>query len=170
VRPARGDDATRLAELQVAAWWAAYGAYVEHEKIARTAQRVPGAWRERLAGAAADDRDAGEHWVLEAEDTLVGWVAVGPSRDRDARPGDGELRAIYVHPERIGQGHGHALLEQGEARLAGLGHRGATLWVFTENAPARAFYERHGWALDDRPGVNPWDDWGPCLRYRKELA
>jgi GNAT superfamily N-acetyltransferase len=167
IRRARSDDAAVLAELNARALWAAYDGYVEHHKIAAVVPRLAEGWRQALGTEAESDR---ETWVLERDGVLAGWVTVGPSRDANARDGDGELRAVYVAPERVGRGDGHALLVQGEARLAALGHPAATLWVFTENATARRFYERHGWARDHRPGTNPWGDWGDCVRYRKALT
>jgi len=72
---------------------------------------------------------------------ILGFVAVGASRD----PGtDGELFAIYVHPEHWGTGVGRALIEAGEAELRRLGHQDAILWVLDDNPRARRFYELAG--------------------------
>jgi ribosomal protein S18 acetylase RimI-like enzyme len=160
-------DADALAEVNARAWWAAYGAFVEHDKIAAELPGLAEGWRRALSDAWRTGREV---WVHERDGVLAGWATVGPSRDPDARAGDGELWSLYVAPECMGRGDGHALLVHAEARLAKLGFRGATLWVFDENTVARRFYERHGWTLDDRPGANPWADWGPCVRYRKEYA
>jgi GNAT superfamily N-acetyltransferase len=166
IRPARIDDADALAELNARAWWAAYGEFVDHAKIAATVPRLPEGWRRGLAGLQQAER---ETWVLDREGQLAGWVTVGRSRDEDARAGDGELWALYVAPERIGTGDGRALLAHGEARLVARGHSGATLWVFEANERARRFYERNGWALDERSGTDPWVDWGHCVRYRRGI-
>src|SRR2546423_6827289 len=102
------------------------------------AEALAGRWRERLGRTRT---------FVAVEDELQGFVSVGPSRDEDAREGDGELYAIYVEPALIGTGVGHALLAYGERELAGT-YRGATLWVFEANALARRFYERHGWRVE----------------------
>jgi GNAT superfamily N-acetyltransferase len=84
-------------------------------------------------------------FVAEQEGEIVGFVAVGASRD----PGtDGELFAIYVHPEHWGTGVGRALIEAGEDELRRLGHEEAVLWVLDDNPKARRFYEIAGWAVD----------------------
>lgn len=108
-------------------------------------------------------------WVLDDAAEVAGFVSIGESRDPDARPGDGELYALYVDPARIGRGDGHALLVAGEAGLRALGFAAATLWVFERNDHARRFYERHGWAPDDRPGDRWRWSWAPSLRMRRTL-
>jgi GNAT superfamily N-acetyltransferase len=163
IRPARVEDAEALAGLQTRAWRAAYGGYVEAARIDTAAAGRAGRWRGALAG------EHGTFVIVGAEAALVGFVSIGASRDEDARPGDGELHAIYVEPDLLGTGAGSELLLYGEAELART-YSGATLWTFEHNAPARRFYERRGWSLDDRPGdPNRWD-WATSVRYRKVLA
>ena len=41
---------------------------------------------------------------------VLGFVSVGPSRDEVAPPGDGEVYALYVHPDTWGTGVGSRLL------------------------------------------------------------
>jgi GNAT superfamily N-acetyltransferase len=53
---------------------------------------------------------------------------------------DNELSHLYVHPDEIGTGVGHALFEHATMQRPD----GFELWCFQENARARAFYERHG--------------------------
>ena len=162
IRAARAEDAEALAGLQTRAWRTAYGAYVPLDRIEAASEGRVERWREILGG---------EHgtFVIVGPDALTGFVSVGPTRDEDARPGDGELHAIYVEPDLIGTGVGTELLLYGEAELA-RAHRAATLWVFEANERARRFYERHGWAPDDRPGDPSRWDWAPSIRYRKTFA
>jgi ribosomal protein S18 acetylase RimI-like enzyme len=162
IRPARPEDADALAGVQTRSWRAAYSGYVPVDRIEKHAGERPERWRRILAGA------HGTFVIVGAEGALVGFVSVGESRDEDARAGDGELWAIYVEPDLIGTGIGTELLNYGEAEMA-RSYTGATLWVFEENAQARRFYERHGWAPDDRPGDPGRWDWAPSVRYRKPL-
>lgn len=53
---------------------------------------------------------------------------------------DGWLTHLYVHPDHHRRGIGAALLAHVMAHCP----RGLSLWVFQSNAPARAFYESHG--------------------------
>ena len=56
----------------------------------------------------------------------------------------GRLGALFVHPERWGEGIGLALLRRAEGAMRDLGCESATLET-PEAAPARGFYERNGW-------------------------
>ena len=76
-----------------------------------------------------------EVWVAERDGAVVGYA------DLDAdRPGPGWLHSIYVLPEHAREGIGTLLLDLAKARRPA----GFSLWVFTSNEPARAFYRRHG--------------------------
>lgn len=80
----------------------------------------------RLAEQVAHD----ETWVAETDATVVGYV----------RFTDQWLDDLYVDPTWSRNGIGAALLDLVKSRLPD----GFGLWVFEENAGARAFYARHG--------------------------
>lgn len=61
----------------------------------------------------------------------------------------GEVVAIYLLPEYIGQGIGSALMERCINELAVLGYEKLLLWVLEENTRARKFYEKHGFTLTE---------------------
>ena len=50
------------------------------------------------------------------------------------------LTHLYVHPDEIGTGVGHALFEH----VTTLRPEGFQFWVFQQNERARNFYEEHG--------------------------
>ena len=156
IRPGKAEDAIPVARVHVETWQQAY----DHV--------FP---RERLAAISAADRarfwEPEHSLVAEVDDKIVGFVSVGPSRDEDA---EGELYAIYVHPERWGTGVGRALIEAGEERLRELGHRDVVLWVLDDNPRARRFYEAAGWSTDgtERP-IEVFGIEVPEVRYRKRL-
>ncbi|GAA5151108.1 GNAT family N-acetyltransferase [Nocardioides marinquilinus] len=78
--------------------------------------------------------EAGEElWVAEDDGDPGGVVAY-------VRLTDTWLDDLYVAPHRAGQGLGSMLLDLAKARRPS----GFSLWVFESNAPARAFYARHG--------------------------
>ena len=69
-------------------------------------------------------------WVAAEDDAVLGFATLGP----------GTLEHLYLRPDRLRQGIGSRLFRQAQAGSPG----GFTLHVFARNAPARAFYERHG--------------------------
>jgi RimJ/RimL family protein N-acetyltransferase len=139
IRRAVVADAPAIAELHVRTWQSAYRHVFPAgplDAMAADDARVEG-WRQNVV-----DPDV-PVFVVD-EDGIVGFVAVGPSRDEDC---DGELWGIYVVPEAWGTGAGAELMRAG---LDYLGARfgEAILWVLDDNPRARRFYEKHGWAPD----------------------
>jgi ribosomal protein S18 acetylase RimI-like enzyme len=61
-------------------------------------------------------------------------------------------------------------MDQVLAKVSSAGYQGITLWVLEENARARRFYERAGFASDDARHV--LDDLGGVIeiRYRRALG
>ncbi len=71
-----------------------------------------------------------EVWVAEDDGRVVGFFMLS----------DNFLYHLYVYPELQGQGAGTLLFE----RVKELSPDGFRLWVFQQNAQARAFYEHRG--------------------------
>ncbi len=65
----------------------------------------------------------------------------------------GEIYAFYLHPDYWGSGIADELMAACIARLRSDGWPLARLWVLTENARARRFYERHAWVVDGQSRV-----------------
>ena len=156
VRPGTPEDAEAVARVNVETWQAAY------------AHALP---RDLLMNLSVQER--AEFWrswpplVAEVDGEIVGYVAVGAGSDGDA---DGELFAIYVHPDHWGTGAGRRLIQAGEERLRALGHSEASLWVLEDNPRARRFYEAAGWSTDGT--TRPIELLGvevPEILYRKSL-
>lgn len=117
LRPAEPDDAAELADV--------------HLRSRATAAMPAGIHppeevRAFLSGRLVVD----EVWVAEVAERVVGYLRMTPTWVDD----------LYVLPEYAGRGVGSALLDLTKScRPEGFG-----LWVFERNAPARAFYARHG--------------------------
>jgi ribosomal protein S18 acetylase RimI-like enzyme len=162
VRLATAADALAIETIRVRGWRVAY----RHVLPANELDAMPidaSRWRTRLEKPPA----GWSTFVVEASDVVVGFAAVGPSRDE---PGTGELYAIYVEPAAWSTGAGRALIERAEEQL-GRHYREATLWVLEDNPRARAFYERAGWHADGaRKAEVRWGVHAPEVRYRKALA
>jgi GNAT superfamily N-acetyltransferase len=93
-----------------------------------------------------------EVWVAEIDGQVAGYAA------RDAA----ELNALYVLPGYQGRGVGSALLDRAKDRSPGE----LWLWTFQRNAPARRFYERHGFAAIALTNGAGNEEREPDVRYR----
>ncbi len=79
----------------------------------------------------------------------VGFAAVGPSDDDDARPGQDALVAEFViDPAAQRRGHGSRLLHAVADTLRADGFTRATWWVPSTDDPLRRFLVSAGWAPD----------------------
>ena len=134
IRPGTPEDAEAVARVHVETWQAAYAHVLPQDRL-----------RTLSVENRAEIHRRSPPLVAEVDGALVGFVAVGPTHDEN---GDGELYAIYVHPDHWGTGVGRALIGAGEARLKELGHRDVHLWVLDDNPRARRFYEAAGWSTD----------------------
>ncbi len=77
----------------------------------------------------------------------AGFVAVGPTRDKDGASATGELRALYVDPGVWRRGIGSSLVDAAVGILSTV-FTDAMLWVLRQNIAARALYEACGWTGD----------------------
>lgn len=163
VRAGRGADAAALAGVQERSWRRAYAHVFPADELARDGFVDPATWRRRLE----QPPRGWSTFVAERDGDLLGYVVVGPSRDRRT---DGEVYALYADPAVWSTGVGRALLAHAEGHLA---HRyaQATLWVLEDNRRARRFYERCGWEPDGARKVEAlrWDVRAPQLRYAASL-
>ena len=145
VRPARPGDEHGIATVQVRTWQEAYSHVFGRERLATLdVERSGSGWGEQLAAPAPRSTIL----VADRAGDVVGFVAIGPSRDADAADETGEIYAIYVLPAEWGSGVGNDLHAAALAALRDAGFRDAALWVLEDNPRARRFYEREGWALD----------------------
>ncbi|MFC4469892.1 GNAT family N-acetyltransferase [Streptomyces xiangluensis] len=161
-------DCERVAEIRIRGWQSAYAGLIPQsylDGLDLTAE---------VSRRRAHFEQAGEgvvNLVAEGNGEVVGWACHGPYRDSELPAQDAELYAIYVHPDRLSQGVGHALLRESKARCTDAGHDRMLLWVLKENARARRFYERAGFTPDGTE--EPWEVEGasvPEVRYSGPLA
>jgi len=147
IRLATVDDAAALAIVHVRTWQVAYRGQVPQDYLDALdpAQRRQ-MWEQWLRDA---DPLTSTLALRDAAGAVIGFVTVSGSRDPDADPQVmGEVKAIYVLPERWGEGGGRLLMEAGLRKLADAGFHAATLWVLEANRQARRFYEAGGWRPD----------------------
>jgi ribosomal protein S18 acetylase RimI-like enzyme len=143
VRAATPEDANAIVEVALRAWEEGFRGIVPAEiDPARTWTRD--GVRARLT---EPDRET-DHAVAELDGQVMGYLVLGPSRDRDAPRRAGEIWALYVHPEAWRRGLGRALVQHAQARFRACGFDVLTLWTLAESSSARAFYEACGLVHD----------------------
>ena len=142
-RDASPDDALPVAVVHIRSWQVAYRGLIPDSYL----DRMDPAER---AARYTFGQPGPETIVVEDAGGIGGFATVGPSRDLDAGPEQGELMALYLDPSWWGRGAGRTLMTQARARLADRGYTVATLWVLAGNHRARSFYERDGWCADGR--------------------
>jgi len=86
------------------------------------------------------------HFIAEHEGHPVGYALIGPNGlpHGDARPGDGELKRIYLLKVAQGTGAGLALHRAAIQELEARGHGAIWLGVWSGNQRAQRFYEKDG--------------------------
>ncbi|MEW2624979.1 GNAT family N-acetyltransferase [Streptomyces sp. NPDC048106] len=163
----REEDILGVSTVRVKGWQAAYAGMVPQDHLdALTVAEDARVRRDMFVRAA----DTVVNLVAEEDGTVVGWAALGPSREDDREPRDGELLALYAAPDRLGTGIGRALMERTLATARERSFRRLVLWVIAGNTRARRFYERGGFAPDG--GTSQWPVDGtlvPELRYTRDL-
>lgn len=147
LRRATVDDAEAIADVHVHSWRSGYHGllpqtFLDGLSVEQRARR----WHEIIG---AEDSSTVQI-VAERDGAIVGFTAFGASREDAA---DGELWALYVHPDAWSAGVGSALLTGAEQCLADDGFRDVYLWVLDGNDRADRFYRRHGWRADGRTRV-----------------
>jgi ribosomal protein S18 acetylase RimI-like enzyme len=139
VRQAGVADAARLSLISDATFLETFaGAIAGEALVAHCAHRhAP----DYLAGLLESGAKA---WLAELSGAPVGYAMVTAPDLEAARPGDIELRKIYVLSRFQGSGLAQDLLD---AALDGAaGHKRLLLGVKADNARAIAFYEKHRFA------------------------
>lgn len=188
IRSASTADAPQIAAVMRDSWFAAYEGIIARQLIDQATMPDGGArvrqsfrtrpWQRMIAAVARHPRPAAG---ADAAPGIVGYASFGPERDvlgtawphpRTAAGAEGrvaELYALYVRPAWWSTGTGRALMDQVLARVSAAGYRCITLWVLEDNARARRFYERSGFAPDD-DARHLLGDFGVTeIRYRRGL-
>lgn len=147
IRAAETRDGGAIGALHVASWRETYAGILPDALLAGLSVEARGAmW----GGAIADPEAFGGGAVFVAEESgrMLGFGACGGQRDAGlARCGfGGEIGALYVLRAHQGRGIGRGIMAALAGALTERGHKGASLWVLRENAPARRFYEELGGA------------------------
>ena len=181
-------DATAIAQVRRDSWHAAYEGIIPTPIIDRAtalgvAAAKPPPYRRTLVAEAGEQPAVvgyasfgPERSVATASISAIPATAARPSPAASTSPASGmltadglagvvgELYALYVTPAWWSTGTGRALMGQALTSLEAEGFRRVVLWVLADNARARRFYERAGFAADG--GTNVLSGLGGVLEVR----
>jgi ribosomal protein S18 acetylase RimI-like enzyme len=145
VRRANLTDADAVGSVEVRSWRAVHEGQLGPDALAEMdpAERAE-QWRELLRDPAGG-RDL---LVVIDAGAVVGFAAIGTSRDPEAPPSVGEIQALNLVPDAWGRGLASELLAAAVEELRGRGFTEVTTWVPVTNDRARRFYDEHGWRED----------------------
>jgi GNAT superfamily N-acetyltransferase len=164
VRPARAEDAARIAAVQLSTWRTAYEEVLPPELLAApeadVLREVAAAWEE----AVVRPPTAG-HRVLVAMDgdELVGLAASEPVQD-----GVVELSALLVEPRWGRRGHGSRLVAASVDHWREDATKAALTWVWEQDAASTSFLASSGWEPDG--AARSLDSGARQLRFHVSLA
>jgi GNAT superfamily N-acetyltransferase len=164
VRPARLHEAQALSETAIAAWREGFRGIVP-ESVDPERPWRPERIAERLRGA---NRDGSELLAAEVDSEIRGLVLIGPHREAGVPRHEGEIIALYVHPERWRQGVGRALVAGALKRLGEWGYAEAVVWTLAASDRNLSFYESLGFRRDGATQRRP--SFGSPLEVRFRIA
>ena len=189
IRPAVPNDAQAVARIRVLGWRFAYQGlisqdYLDSLSIAEDTERMRGYLSQlpqnlppnNLASVQGpNDGEKRSFMLAVRDDAVLGFChfsAAPNNADRPERatPGgtmNGRLHSLYIDPDALGQGVGHALMSHALSTFAAWGCERAHLWVLEGNSRAVSFYERQGWQLTGDTKVDR--SHGPKL-HEQEMA
>ena len=137
-------DAEQVANIQLLAWKKAYANILPEPYLDNLNQvKKRKSWEQGFFLNADAVR-----LVAEIQSEVVGFV-VGLENitgDKLSNP-DGELWALYVHPDHWKQGVGFNLFNSFKSHLKKKGFRSMLIWVLEQNLMARNFYLKTGATL-----------------------
>lgn len=163
LRPAVPADRDDIVALFLACWTETYAGVMPPRLVGLMDQRNA----EMLWDRALQPVTSGQAVVAESPPRTI--LGVTRWRLADDDPTTGLIDSLYVAPSAQGSGVGGRLLAHAVDALAGAGATTARLWAFRDNAPAIAFYRRHGWSPDGGNRIEP--AYGePEIRLAREIS
>ena len=183
IRPATPNDAQSIARIRVQGWRFAYQGlisqdYLDSLSVAEDTERMRG-YLSQLPQNSPPSRSASVQGSGDGEkqsfmlavrsDAVLGFCRFSAAPDKTDRAEsavpagtlNGRLHSLYIDPDTLGQGIGHALMSHALSTFAAWGCEHANLWVLEGNSRAISFYERQGWRCTGATKVD--QSFGPCL-------
>ncbi|MFJ3235942.1 GNAT family N-acetyltransferase [Streptomyces sp. NPDC086787] len=168
VREMDAADVEAVSTIRVQGWQAAYAGIVPQTYL--DAMTVESDARQRRRWVSQPGRPSRDLVAL-GDRGPVGWICFGPWRGEVPGLGRvGEVYALYVSPDLIGQGIGRRLLEEAHAQMKSQGFEESALWVLADNQRGRRFYERSGYQADGATQDDSYEEITLTeLRYQRVL-
>ena len=141
IRKAVRADTTRIAEIHVRSWQAAYKDLLPEDFLSTLDIHK----REKMWNSCLEEN--GQLFVVEDSDSkIIGFLHLNESTEQDLREAT-ELTAIYLDPEYYGSGVGTVFYKRIEENV----HTDYLyLWVLSTNRIGIAFYEKNGFEPDGK--------------------
>jgi RimJ/RimL family protein N-acetyltransferase len=160
VRPARPEDAERVALVQLSTWRTAYD-FLPEEALEVPLEQAAALWLRAI-----ELPPSATHRVLVAMDgdELVGLAASGPAEDDDVDAV--EVSTLLVEPRWGRRGHGSRLLAATVDHWREDGATTAVSWVWERDKVSQAFLAGAGWEPD---GTARGLDTGPRVERQVRL-
>jgi RimJ/RimL family protein N-acetyltransferase len=137
------DLAEVLGRVHSASWQAAYRGIIPLETIdAFTPEKQAGAFREAIVSRPE------EYYLFKADGRPAGLASLHKAYAEGSAETEGEVYAIYFHPDYWGTSVTHTAFRFCLNRLEERGFTKIFIWVLEKNARARKFYEKYGFVLD----------------------
>jgi N-acetylglutamate synthase-like GNAT family acetyltransferase len=139
VREATGADLEAILDVAEAAWYAAYGATLDSSTIAAALDEY---YAPDLVEGAIE-HDAIVFHVADIDGEVVGFASAEQTWADEV-----ELHALYVHPDRWGEGIGSALLDRIVAWAREQDGDRIACGVLADNAVGTGFFEAVGFTSE----------------------
>jgi len=161
IREATVEDVSGVQQVARAGWTAAYDDILRTETIERAMEE----WYATESVSGQIEREDVGCFVAEDGSDVVGYVTGGPGESEDTAV----LGAIYVDPDRWGEGIGSRLLERFESFCREEGYEAVSFEVFVGNEVGASFYRKHGYSADERRESDLFDEPVEAYLFSGEL-
>ena len=91
-----------------------------------------------------------EYYLFQVDNLPAGIALLYKSHEKSATDDEGEIYAIYFHPDYWGTSATQLGLQFCTNRLKELGFKQIHIWVLEENKRAQRFYEKNGFIFDGK--------------------
>ena len=140
-RACEAADAGLISHINATSWRKSYRGIIPQHYLDRLPDEY---WVPSIRSWLSDGRFEG--LLIYQGKHPVGCCIYGRGRD-ESHDTWGEIVSLYMLPEAMRQGLGGELLEECLARMRQEGYTRFYLWAIDGNAPADAFYRKHGFRV-----------------------